>query len=326
MHGWPWPAGRCLYRNGYTVRYPGHGPWYEVWFGKLDIAPGRAFWFRYTLLDGKTREMAVWAILFDGAVTVGKSSQTWVGREPVAPGLAFAAGDSHLAPGVARGCAGDLAWRLTWTGAGGGFHHVPPILRCLPGTGGYLTLDLDARISGIIEAPGGTVGLDHVTGMLGHIWGRRQPCSWAWLHCNHFDNQPDIAVEALSVVMPAGRGKTPAITSLIIKDHDRRRVVRGVLAGLALSSSWNRERWTAAAWNDRHDIRLTVKRREDMPYALVTYQDTDGSSLWCRNSKLADLEVSIHDKEHDRRSSWRASARAAFETVDRMRPERTPDL
>ncbi|MBI2027255.1 MAG: hypothetical protein HYS98_05585, partial [Deltaproteobacteria bacterium] len=40
-------------------------PFYEVWYGKLNFDENKSLWFRYTLLNGKTKESALWAIFFD---------------------------------------------------------------------------------------------------------------------------------------------------------------------------------------------------------------------------------------------------------------------
>ena len=73
--------------KGFASIHPAKSPHYEVWFGKIDISPGRAFWFRYTIINGVKKEASAWAILFDhkkseqsrdpdtSGVAVGK--QTW---------------------------------------------------------------------------------------------------------------------------------------------------------------------------------------------------------------------------------------------------------
>ncbi|MDP6909345.1 MAG: hypothetical protein QF371_07565, partial [Flavobacteriales bacterium] len=49
--------------NGISDMVPGFGriskakaPHYEVWYGKVDVSPGNAFWFRYTIINGKRQE------------------------------------------------------------------------------------------------------------------------------------------------------------------------------------------------------------------------------------------------------------------------------
>jgi hypothetical protein len=55
--------------------------------------------------------------------------------------------------------------------------------------------------------------------------------------------------------------------------------------------------------------------------AVVQYTDTDDSSLWCYNSKLAELRLRITDPKRNLDKSFVAKETAAFEIVDRQSPK-----
>jgi hypothetical protein len=133
--------------SGFSRTYTGDSPHYEVWYGKVDIGPDQAFWFRYTLLDGTVQEASTWAILFDRGDIVGDRdvwelddlapANTMIiprtdeisrfrGKEQV-----FHLGESHLDETNAIGQAGDIEWDLHWEDSGRRFRYVPPILKTL---------------------------------------------------------------------------------------------------------------------------------------------------------------------------------------------------
>ncbi|MBM4356369.1 MAG: hypothetical protein FJ109_21680, partial [Deltaproteobacteria bacterium] len=190
------PTGQVDLPAGFARRHSGGGPFSEAWFGKVDIAPGVAFWFRFTLLDGTDREAAVWAIRFDrGRIVTGKSVVPLDAlSEPhsslVAEGMevtrfagrpqVFHAAAGHLDVRNAVGTAGPIRFDIRWEDSGRSYDLVPALLtRTGIARTTYSSSFIDVRMSGVVEGPGGRVDFDRATGMLGHISGSRSAQGWA---------------------------------------------------------------------------------------------------------------------------------------------------
>jgi len=326
---------------GFARRHAGRGPFSEAWFGKVDIAPGQAFWFRFTLLDGACREAAVWAIWFDeGRIVTGKSvvpldrlaapsrievtaqagSSRLAGRPPV-----FHADAGHLDSGHAVGRAGSISFDLTWESAGRAHDLVPALLaRAGVAKTTYSSSFIDIRLTGSVERAGRRVAFSCATGMLGHISGVRSPHCWAWAHCNHFDRGEDAVFEGLSARLGVfGRG-SPPLSSFVLFLGPRRYSFSSPFRLVTSTSRFSRTEWRFSTRN-RH-AELSGLAVAPSSVALVQYTDTDGSHLWCHNSKLARMELTVTERDTGRITRLISSAAAAFEVVDRVQPAREADL
>jgi hypothetical protein len=332
---------------GFARRYNGRGPHYEVWYGKVDIAPGRALWFRYTTLDGtdqfdeNRREASVWAIAFDGDTCTGAKDNYSVdamaepntiivpqGRDAARFGghhQVFHLTDNlHLDEANAIGQAGDISWDLSWTDSNRRFSYVPHVLaRVGLAKSTYDDCLLDLRVSGTIRCGDTEIEVDAAPGMVGHIQGKRiMGHSWAWSHCNCFDDDPDAAFEGLSVRALLGGRVTPKLSAFVMWVDGRQYTFRNPIGLLLNNSEYGQDHWVFSARSG--GVVLTGEARSPSNVALVEYTDTDGSHLWCYNSKLSDLEVRIQDPSHGLDRTLRSSGRAAFEHVNREEPAERP--
>lgn len=317
-------------------RYGAGGPFYEVWFGKVDLAPGRALWFRYTLLDGLTRDASVWAILFkDGEIVTGKEVHSigdlklWQGQERRGESLLdkgiFEVESGRLTPTRARGKAGALSWDLRFSDRQRAFSHLPPSMKRLHlSRSEYLGAMLDVEFHGHLSVGEELLEVRGAKGMVGHIFGSKQAHSWAWCHCSSFDSGEDFVLDALSARLLVGGRMTRPLTSAVVFQGERRYAFSGPLSLVLNQSDWNSTRWKFSGSDGAAELfgLATLKR----PTAIVEYTDTDGSRLWCHNSKLSDLSICFYDPEKDERRELRATGTAAFEVVTRTRPMTTPDL
>ncbi len=311
---------------GFAPRYKGRGPHYEVWYGKVDIAPGRALWFRYTTLDGAVSEASTWAIFFDGDACVGAKDDFELGelRRP-GDGVAFdLAEDLRLDERGAVGSAGDIGWELSWQDSGRRFSYMPHVLERLGlAKSTYDDCLLDLHVSGAISCGNRRFQLDGVPGMVGHIQGKRIiGHSWAWSHCNCFDDDPDAAFEGLSVRALLGGRVTPKLSAFVAWVDGRQYSFRNPTGLLLNHSEYSRDHWVFHAQND--GVTLTGEARSPMNVALVEYADTDGSHLWCYNSKLSDVEIRIQDPARGLDRTLKSTGRAAFEHVNREIPVAVP--
>jgi hypothetical protein len=326
---------------GFARRYEGQGPHYEVWYGKVDIAPGRALWFRYTTLDGKKQEASTWAIFFDGDECTGAKDNFALdqladpntilvpkGRKPARFGshrqVFHLADDLHLDEANALGRAGDISWDLSWTDSGRRFSYVPHALEKIGlAKSTYDDCLLDLRVSGTIRCGDTEVTVDGAPGMVGHIQGKRIiGHSWAWSHCNCFDDDSDAAFEGLSVRALLGSRVTPTLTAFVMWVDGRQYTFRNPIGLLLNNSEYAQDHWAFSARSGK--VVLTGEARSPSNVALVEYTDTDGSHLWCYNSKLSDLEVRIQDPARGLDRTLKSTGRAAFEHVNREEPVETP--
>ena len=320
----PRPAVPNLYPE-----YAQTAPHYEVWYGKVDLGPGRALWFRYTLLDGTRREAAVWAILFrDGVCHTGKVTaplaRAHLGNAHT-PGVVFELEGMQLAEGHLHGAAGDIAWDLDFDDRGRRHQIAPDALRRIGlSKSAYDACYQDLRMRGWIRFGDEELRVEDATGMIGHIRGSRQAHSWVWVHCNQWDRGEDAVFEALSArVAPAGI-TSPPLTSLVLHQGSRTWASSTPMDLLVTRSRLVGDRWTFTA--RAGTALLTGEAAFAGPVALVEYLDTDGSRLWCRNSKLSYLSVRLRDPLQRIYQTLRATGTAAFEIVSRSRPTGPVDL
>ena len=309
--------------------YGDAGPHYEVWYGKVDIGPGRALWFRYTLLDGRRREAAVWAILFlDGACHTGKVTAP-IGRAHLGhshtPGVVFELEGMQLAEGHLHGAVGDIAWDLDFDDLGRRHSIAPDSLRRVGlAKSAYDSCWQDLRLRGWIRFGEDETEVRDATGMIGHIRGSRQTHSWVWVHCNHWDDGDGAAFEALSARIAPGGRVSPPLTSMVLHMGARAWTSSTPMDLLATRSHLEGDRWRFMA--RAGTALLSGEATFAGPIALVEYSDTDGSKLWCHNSKLSNLTIRLRDPIRRINRTLTATGTAAFEIVNREPPGRQVDL
>jgi hypothetical protein len=322
--------------EGFARRYDGHGPHYEVWYGKVDIAQERALWFRYTTLDGTVKEAATWAVLFRDGETVGGRDVSSIDSLAPANVVAIPKGHDesrfsrqpqvfhndhgHLDGANAIGAAGGVEWDLTWEDRGRRFRYVPHALERWGLVGStYDDCLMDLRVSGTIRYEDDVYEVDGVPGMVGHIQGSKiAGQTWAWSHCNCFDDDDDAAFEGLSARVKLGGRVTPALSGFVVFVDGQKYVFRSPLSLLRADTEFSKHRWDFAVKSG--GVELTGRAWSPSEVALVEYTDTDASNLWCYNSKLSDLEIRIRDPKRGLDRTLHSTGRAAFEFVTREKP------
>ncbi|MBW8051078.1 MAG: hypothetical protein FVQ77_12215 [Cytophagales bacterium] len=340
--------------KGFARIHPAKSPHYEVWFGKIDISPGRAFWFRYTIINGVKKEASAWAILFDhekseqsgappeysGGVAVGK--QTWPLGD-LAPSnciiipdnknterfqdlpQVFHLGSAHLDGANAIGQANDISWDLEFTANGHRFEHVPPLVKFLRvAKSTYDACFLDLRFSGTVKVGSEIITLKDRPGMIGHIYGKKSAHSWAWAHCNNFEGQENVVFEGLSARIKLAGKVTKPLSSFILIVGERRYVFSSTIKLLTAQSAFGDGRWEFMVKNSKVMLKGTATAPQKV--ALVEYTDTDNSNLWCYNSKMAALKLELTDLKTKKVEVFESVATAAFEIVNRELPSQRVDL
>jgi hypothetical protein len=311
--GWPTEADN---RRRWDGR-PGH---YEVWYLTLNHRASRTgAWLRYTIdaPDAGEATAALWFALFDArepdrtfAIHREFSVRDLVAQDdPFALALPGALLGHDRARGALSGDGHRAAWDLSWPPAARTHHHLPALFYLRGGLGGTTVLspNLSVPMSGWIEADGRRLDLVSEPGGQTHLWGRKHAARWAWGRSNAFEGRPDIAFEILTAQVERGGRALPPLTalSLYLGDEELR---WNRLRDLALARGHfgtGFYRFSAAAARGRIEGEFSCHVR-DMVQA--EYRDPDGRALYCANTEIADLRLTLF-----RRSAplgrWREAAR-----------------
>lgn len=320
------------------IEGPGRG-FQEVWYLKLnDVAAARALWLRFTILvrsDGSKRLAETWAIAFHRTESgVAKTALKRTCRldaffpaaEGDVPGLRI--GDcifSDLATrGAIEGKEHVIRWDLTLRPERDlGFDFVPQSLaraRLVKNTA--LTVFEDLRFNGWSEVDGQSHEWRDAPGMQGHLAGPKNGHSWVWGHCNMFvDDQgkpADCIWDGLTARARLGRAKaTPPLTSMLIHYEGRPYRINRVRQALRTPSYVDDVGWRFEACFGTVSFHGQVRASRDQ-FAGVTYEDTDGSLLYCYNSKVSDMTLEVR-RGGAVEKTLSAVGAVAFEIVTRER-------
>jgi len=326
---------------GFAGIYPGKKPFYEVWYGKIDLAPGKAFWFRYTLLDGVKHESSVWAILFnDQKISTGKNTYTLDNLAPANSVIipdhkdtqrfenhpqVFHIGKNHLDGANAIGQANNISWDLQFTDNNWRFEHVPSLMKALKlAKSIYYACFLDLRFSGTIKNNEEIINIENRPGMIGHIYGKKSAHAWAWAHCNNFGERKNVVFEGLSAQIKIGGKVSPPLTSFVFIVDNRLYAFSSTVKLFTAYSEFGDGKWSFTAKSE--EAVLVGEATAPGKVALVEYTDTDDSNLWCYNSKLADLRLEFTDLKSGKTEVFQSEGTTAFELVNRDKPGREKDL
>jgi hypothetical protein len=269
-------------------RWPGRGPWDEVWFLEVQLPQG-SLWLRYTLGDGPHRRgLATWfvATTADGLL----AEQERFPLSSLHPGVPVRNDVLTLTPTDARGRAGPAGWSLQ-------LHHgprrqpmVPRMLETLGVGRTYVPAGFDLHVSGEVWHGQRRWRLERAPAVLGHIWGAsNRTRAWAWSHARFPED--DVVLELLT----ARLGPLPWLTSLGVWIGDEH---------LDLTRPRHLPRARVQAGDDtlrvvtrtrtaRVELTATLPRHEQV--ATVRYVDPgDGIARTCRNGGASRLELVVH--------------------------------
>ena len=299
---------------------------YEVWYLTWNHpATGQGFWLRFVTEPGRGE---LWFARFD----------------PKAPGRTFAIhrrfprvaatadpfgidiGDGHLGHDRTRGrLAGgghEVAWDLRWDPAREPLRLLPDLAYRVPlGPTRVLSPNPRVVLTGQVVVDGETIAMDG--GICGqtHLWGKRHAYAWAWGHCAELEGADGAMVELLAARVARDGVALPPLFMLVL-DLDGKRHHLNQLRHVAR----NRCRWRTgsiafSAWSPT----LCVEGELSCPperLVLAPYEDPDGTDVFCANTEIGDLELTIYRRSGLR---WRehrklhARGRAHFETGGRTR-------
>lgn len=75
----------------------------------------------------------------------------------------------------------------------------------------------DLRLSGQLTVDGQEIVVTNWRGMQGHNWGSAHAERYAWAHCNVWDQDADVLLEAVSAKLKVGPVTTPVVTLAVLR-------------------------------------------------------------------------------------------------------------
>jgi hypothetical protein len=291
-------------------RYAGRGGHVESWFLKANDPSGkRALWVRVTVFAREgARHGAVppvaeaWAIAFDrerGHVAT-KSTVTLENARFARGTLDVEVDGCALSLGRARGRLETGGRTLAWDLAVGPERsapviHLPQALYEARFPASKLVTPLaDGRVEGKITLrragaePEESWDVAGWPAMIGHNWGRGHAHLYAWTHCNVWEENDDLVIEAVSarVRMGALPLLSPMATAVFVR-LGRERFDLGALEGLGKNrGTVSLRRWELAA--EGHGLRITGElAAETDDFVGLHYPNPSGAPTYCLNTKLA---------------------------------------
>lgn len=290
----------------------------ESYFLKGNSPDGRrALWIKQTLLAPKQADRPVvvelWAVAFrrdskDPARTPLANKRTFpiaeasFGSSP----FFFRLPSAELGHGHARGELGNdghgprLSWDLCYECPSEAFRPFPaesmykgPFPRTKT-----LTPVANTRLSGFFEVEGERWDVGGFAAAQGHNWGKGHAQAYAWVHGNAFTPQRGSAdvsqvwLEGLSGRVRVGPVRTPWLSCAAICIDDTIHRFDGPAALLSRRVKIDNRSYQIEL--SQGDARLKARFWADpTQIAGLRYEDPDGLTLSCLNSKLAWAEVAL---------------------------------
>ena len=311
---------------------------YEVWYLKLNIAPNKpALWLRFTTLSSKNglKKIAeTWAIFFDpensdqatqaGSIKkIAIKSTANLGAYSTKNDGTISIEDSILGPNFTKGCVvsrgNKIEWDLSFTPNDFTFFHVPQIFEKLKLSKSTVCKpNINIHFTGTFSVNGKKYECHSSPGCSGHIWGTKYAHSWSWAHCNLFENNPDCVLEILSARIKLGDLiASPQMSALFFQYKGEQLQLNKFTDLFTIQSKAGLTNWDFAAEHKNFRISGNIKCSLN-ELTTITYEDTDGSYLYCKNTELAQLTLGIYYKgKLD--STLISKGCTGFETVSRER-------
>jgi hypothetical protein len=280
----------------------------EVWYSTLNHEPtGSGLWLRYTLTAPTKADpyCELWAFWFDpnGERTFAGKQRYSIDHLGSANGRDDGAlvriddawmSESHLEGEVTSGDRA-LTWSLDLEPAPVTFQHIPAPLRdrlerrvstlCSP--------NLSVPFRGSVKLDGEAFEFEGTNGMQSHRWGARHSGTWAWAHCDRFDDAPDTVFEGLAARTDIARIPLPT-TSLLFLRHEGEDIAFNELRWAFFAKSrYEMPTWAFHAHNESWKIIGGGRTSHDRT-VQVRYEDPDGSERFCANSEIADMAMELY--------------------------------
>jgi hypothetical protein len=314
---------------------------HEIWHLKLnDPVSQRALWLRFTLLssgNGFKRVAEVWAVYFHRSsnrevkkVALKQSYDLSGFSAPLDAGLKI--GENELTTtttlGLVQSKGNSIAWNFSFVKERESTFNLIPNFFSKVGFKKMSaeTLCEELIFSGVTEINGEKIEWKNAPGMMGHFYSPQSAYSWTWGQCNSFTDEAGKPVtfvfEGLSARAQMGPIRSPQLSSFYFFYQNQDYNFNTLKDLIYLKSKNTLNEWEFQA--DRGDtlFRGYIKS-EYKDFAGLTYEDTNGSLLYCANSKLSNMKVLVY-KRGKLESSFTSDGTAAFEVVSRNKNPYVP--
>lgn len=315
----------------------------RVWYLKLnDPTSQRALWLRFSLLssgNGFKRVAETWAVFFQRGPNreVKKIALKQVHDIRAFSSIAqsiIRIEDCELLENQTRGLiqskGNSIQWDLRFIqNKQNSFNLIPEMLSRTGVVRNTVVTDCEELLfTGTTQVNGEVIHWKEAPGMQGHLYGPKSSHSWVWGHCNTFLNEQgkpaQFVFEGLSARNQIGPFVTPRLSSFYFFYQNQGYYFNTLRDAIFLKSTNTLNEWTFQA--DRGDLSFRgTARAEHKDFAGLTYEDTNGSLLYCSNSKLSDMKILIY-KRGKLETSFTAQGTAAFEVVSREKNPYVPLL
>lgn len=314
---------------------------YEVWYFKLNLQPdpngiAPALWIRLTTLatqDGHKRVCEVWGVFFnpanDGFHHVAAKNTfpldqfKWDGST-IQFHTAF--WSDHRTVGTVSSNPHTITWDLTFQPNTFHFDHIPAVFKALKlNKSTVVTPHPDIAFSGTITVDGKPYRCTNAPGMQGHIFGTQHATEWAWGHANMRTQDTHLVFEGLTArIKLAHTIPSPPLSAFFFVYNGECVIFNTLKDALRIRSTYGIDGWQFTArkkgWAFIGKIRTTPNE-----FAGVTYEDPAKNHLFCHNSKVSSLRLTIHKDGHHI-TTIDLPHRCAYEVVGPNHDTRIPIL
>ncbi len=312
-------------------------PQQEVWTLKLnDLAGQKALYLRFATLisrNGFRQSAEVWALYTEKAqgreiLKTAVRQTTEVGRLLKKSEFSVESGSSAMnlegSKGDIRSSGHTLSWDLSFRPEHAARFRLAPssLLKAGILTNCREAWNEDLRISGTLQVDGQTIEWKEARGMQSHFAGTRSSHSWTWGHCNSFVDDkgaPSNFVFEGMTFYPRLIGPIPGprISSFYFFYKGKEYRLNNLWDAIRIRSRRKGLSWTFRC--DRGNVSFRGKMKADFrDFAGLTYEDTNGSLLFCSNSQLAQLEIHVY-RGGKLETSVYGNGTAGYEVATRQR-------
>ncbi len=272
----------------------------------------------------------VWAIWFDNRQP--SQIQAWkdtfsldtcqIQAEPFRLQMGHNQLHEQSSQGELHGARGRIQWDVQWDPGADALAHFPHAWMYgarLPKS--KLTAPYpSSRFSGWVELNGERMEVSQCPGTFGHNWGQEHAWHYAWGHCNAFDGHgPDTWFEGASSRLRMGRWTTPYLSLAHLQVEGRLYAFNRLRHIASGAVSCTQTEWRFRMESDQFALIGHFVAPPDR-FICLAYDNPNGARGYCLNSKLADAELTLLDRQGRIQLRLQCTAAAALEVLVRKPP------